>query len=136
MANQYRPGVPIIVAKIEFGHFCSPDAGGIEQFKNGAVAQSHGVGGVWQRELAVDFFRTERLGKAAGTLRTLTLTLSQREREVAGEVQIGGGVGWNDASATELGEKASDGAKPSELGIGYQGDFALVQVAGNIPPGG
>jgi len=88
------------------GHFGSADAGGVEEFEDGAVAQAHGIGGVGQREQAVEFFRAEGFGEATGLF--------------AGQVEVGGGVGGNGAAATEPGEETPDAAEPTELGVDPQ----------------
>ena len=48
MADEQRAGGRIVIAVIEFGHFGAPDAGGVEEFEDGAVAQAERVGPVGQ----------------------------------------------------------------------------------------
>ena len=106
VANQQGVGGGIVVAGIELGHFGSADAGGVEEFEDGAVAQAHGIGGVGQREEPVEFFRAEGFGEAAGLL--------------AGQIEVGGGIGGEGAAATEPGEETPDAAEATELGVDPQ----------------
>ena len=55
LAHEQGAGGGIVVAVVEVGHFGAADAGGVEEFEDGAVAQAEGVGGVGDGEQAVDF---------------------------------------------------------------------------------
>jgi len=48
MADEQRAGAGVVIAVIEFGHFGAADAGGVEEFKDCAVAQAERVGRVGQ----------------------------------------------------------------------------------------
>ena len=106
MADQQGVGGGVVVAGVELGHFGAPYAGGVEEFEDGAVAQAHGIGGVGQREEPVEFFRAEGFGEAAGLL--------------AGQIEVGGGIGGEGAAATEPGEETPDAAEATELGVDPQ----------------
>ena len=106
LADEEGAGVGIVVAVVELGHFAAANAGGVEEFEDGAVAQAEGVGGVGDGEEALDFVFVEGFGQAAGLF--------------AREVEIGGGVGGDGACAAEPGEEAANAAEPGELGVGDQ----------------
>jgi hypothetical protein len=107
LADVEGAGGGIVVAMVELGHFGSPDTGGVEEFEDGAVAQAEGIGGVGAGEQAVDFFGAEGFGEVAGLF--------------ARQVEIGGGVGGDDAAAAEPGEQPADAAEAGELGIDDEG---------------
>ena len=104
LAHEQGPGVGIVVAVVEIGHFGAADAGGVEEFEYGAVAQAEGIGGIGNGEQALDFLGSRYFGSAAGLL--------------ARQVEIGGGVGGDDAGTAEPGEEAPDAAEAGELGVG------------------
>ena len=58
-ADQQGAGGGIVVAMVEIGHLGAADAGGVEEFEHGAVAQAEGIGGVWLGEQAGDFVGTQ-----------------------------------------------------------------------------
>jgi hypothetical protein len=88
--------VGIVVANLQTCHFGAADAGGVEEFEHGAVAQAEGAGDIGQREQAVDLVQTERLRQGAGLL--------------PWQVEIGRGVGGQNAVAAQPGEEAADAA--------------------------
>ncbi len=106
LADHQGAGGGIVVAVVEVGHFAAPDAGSIEEFEDGAVAQAEGIGGVGDGEEALDFLFVEGFGQAAGLL--------------ARQVEIGGGIGGNGAGAAKPGEEAPHAAEPGELGVDDQ----------------
>jgi hypothetical protein len=91
---------------IEVGHFGAADAGGVEEFQNGAVAQAEGVGWIGDGEQEVDFLFVKSFRELGGLF--------------SWQVEIGGGVGGDDAGAAEPGEEAADAAEPGKLGVGDQ----------------
>ena len=88
---------------VEIGHFGAADAGGVKKFEHGAITQAKGIGGVGDGEEALDFFCAEGFGEVAGLF--------------ARQVEVGGGVGGNDAGAAKPGEKPTNAAKAGELGV-------------------
>ena len=104
LADEQGAGGGIVVAVIEVGHFGAADAGGVEEFEDGAVAQAEGIGGVGDGEQALDFLVAEGFREVAGLF--------------ARQVEVGGGVGGDDAGAAEPGEEAPDAAEAGELGVG------------------
>ena len=114
LADHQDTGGRVVVAVIELAHLAAPDAGGVEEFKNGPVAEADGIGGVWDGEEAGDFLGAQ----AFGQLPTL----------LAGEVEIGGGIGGDDAGAAEPGEEAPDAPETGELGVDCQ-RFASARAA-------
>ena len=82
-AHDEGAGGGVVVAVVEIGHFAAADAGGVEEFEDGAVAQAEGVGGIWNGEEVVDFLFVEGFGEL-GVL-------------FARQVEVGGGVGWDGA---------------------------------------
>ena len=88
---------------VKVGHFGAAHAGGVEKFEHGAIAQAEGVGGVGNGKEALDFLLAEEFGEVAGMF--------------ARQVEIGGGVGGDDAGAAEPGEEAPDAAEAGELGV-------------------
>ena len=104
LADEEGAGVGIVVAVVELGHFAPANAGGVEEFEDGAVAQAEGIGGVGDGEKALDFVFVEGFGQAAGLF--------------AREVEIGGGVGGDAAGSAEPGEEAADATESSKLGVG------------------
>jgi len=61
-AHDQGVGGGVVVAVVEIGHFTAPDAGGVEEFEDGAVAQAEGIGGVGDGEEALDFLGAEGFG--------------------------------------------------------------------------
>ena len=49
----------IVVAVVELGHLGAADAGGVEEFEDGAVAQTEGIGCVGTGEQAINFIRVQ-----------------------------------------------------------------------------
>ena len=58
-ADEEGAGVGIVVADLQPSHLGAADAGGVEEFEDGAVAEAERAAGVGQREQAVDFLGTE-----------------------------------------------------------------------------
>jgi hypothetical protein len=99
-------GGRIVVAVVQVGHFGPPNAGGVENFEHGAVAQAKGIDGVGDGEQAFDFLDCEGFGQVAGLFTR--------------QVKIGGGIGRNGAGAAEPGKKTPHTTEAGELGIGNQ----------------
>ncbi len=104
----------VVVGAVQAGEFGAADAGGVEEFEDGAVAQAEGVGGIWEGEDAVDFLRGEGFGEALGLF--------------AGQVEVGGGVGGEDGVAAQPGEEPAHDAEPAELGVDHE-RFAGARAA-------
>jgi hypothetical protein len=83
---------------------------GVEEFEDGAVAQAEGIGGVGTGEEAGeeagDFFGGEGFGEVAGLF--------------ARQVEIGDGVGGDEAGAAEPSEEPADAAESGDLGVDDQ----------------
>lgn len=103
-------GGGIVVAEIELTEFGAAQTSCVEEFEHGAVAQAEGIGGVGNGKEKVDFFGGEAFGEGAGLF--------------AGEFEIGGGVGRDEALAAEPGEEASDAAETGDLGVDDEGFVA------------
>ena len=106
LAHEQGEGGGIEVALVELGHFAAADAGGVEEFEDGAVAQAEGIVGVRKGEQTVDFLRREGFGKAASLL--------------ARQVEIGCRVGGNHSGAAKPGEEAPHASEPGEMGVDHQ----------------
>jgi hypothetical protein len=103
-AHDQGAGGGIVVAVVEVGHFAAADAGGVEEFEHGAVAQTEGIGGVGDGKQALDFLFVEGFGELGALF--------------AWQVEIGSGVGGDGAAAAEPGEETADAAEACELGVG------------------
>jgi hypothetical protein len=104
LANDQGAGGGIVVAVVEVGHFTAANAGGVEEFEHGAIAQAEGIGGVGDGEQALDFLFAEGFWQLGALF--------------ARQVEIGGGVGGDGAGAAEPGKEAPDAAEPRKLGVG------------------
>jgi hypothetical protein len=103
-AHDQGAGGGIVVAVVEVGHFAAADTGCVEEFEHGAVAETKRISGVGDGEESLDFLFAEGF-RELGAL-------------FAGQVEIGGGVGWDDAGAAEPGEETADATEAGELGVG------------------
>ena len=93
----------IEVAYIELAKLGASNAGGVEDFENGAITQPEEIGGIGLCEEDFDFLRAQGFGQCACLL--------------AREVEIGGGVRGNEVLAAKCCEKAPDAAEPGDLGV-------------------
>ena len=103
LPHDQRAGVGIVVPVVEIGHFRAPDAGGVEEFQNRAVAQAEGVGGVGDCEQKSDFVFVEGFWKRAGLF--------------ARQIEIGGWIGGNGPRAAEPSEKSAEATQPGDLSV-------------------
>ena len=99
--------VRVVIAMVEVGQFGAADAGGVEEFEDGAVAQAEGIGGVGNGEQKTDFLRAESLRELACLF--------------AWKVEIGGGVRGDDSGAAEPSEESAQATEPRELRVDGEG---------------
>jgi hypothetical protein len=91
------------VAEVEVGHFGAADAGGVEEFEDGAIAQAKRAGEIGEVEQAGNFRFAEGF--------------RQVSRLFAREVEVGGRVGQEHAGAAQPGEKPLDAPKAGKLAV-------------------